>query len=224
MQSCDGRCLRLLTSIDYKGAVSLFCYLLTFFTFLAGDKVAVRMTYDSRTPWSIMNNVRRCTLFVLRYIYLDNCSWKAHKWCDTWCDSARPTEEFDEERYRQILMILIYHMYIYIYIYIYLCIYFHYAGMFIATGLYVFVLISQDTWEGASGVAQTCQLKPKPTCYFSAPLAASKVIGINEYLIMNSFSGMLHSVIGTQPLLVLRPTGPITLLLEKLHETTPGRK
>jgi len=46
------------------------------------------------------------------------------------------------------------------------------------------------------------------------------VIGINEYLIMNSFSGMLHSVIGTQPLLVLRPTGPITLLLEKLHETS----
>ncbi|CAK9055461.1 unnamed protein product [Durusdinium trenchii] len=46
------------------------------------------------------------------------------------------------------------------------------------------------------------------------------VIGINEYLIMNSFSGMLHSVIGTQPLLVLRPTGPITLLLEKLHEAS----
>lgn len=46
------------------------------------------------------------------------------------------------------------------------------------------------------------------------------VIGINEYLTMNSFSGMLHSVIGTQPLLVLRPTGPITLLLEKLHETS----
>lgn len=39
---------------------------------------------------------------------------------------------------------------------------------------------------------------------------------------MNSFSGMLHSVIGTQPLLVLRPTGPITLLLEKLHETNLG--
>ena len=31
-------------------------------------------------------------------------------------------------------------------------------------------------------------------------------------------------VIGTQPLLVLRPTGPITLLLEKLHEASATRK
>ena len=30
----------------------------------------------------------------------------------------------------------------------------------------------------------------------------TKVIGINEYLIMNSISGMLHSVMGCQPLLV----------------------
>ncbi|CAE7580971.1 Slc4a3 [Symbiodinium sp. CCMP2592] len=46
------------------------------------------------------------------------------------------------------------------------------------------------------------------------------VIGINEYMIMNSISGMLHSVLGCQPLLVLRPTGPITLLIEKLHEVS----
>ena len=37
---------------------------------------------------------------------------------------------------------------------------------------------------------------------------------------MNSISGMLHSVLGCQPLLVLRPTGPITLLIEKLHEVS----
>ncbi|CAJ1371261.1 unnamed protein product [Effrenium voratum] len=47
-----------------------------------------------------------------------------------------------------------------------------------------------------------------------------QVIGINEYVLMNSISGMLHSVIGCQPLLVLRPTGPITLLIEKLHEAS----
>lgn len=42
------------------------------------------------------------------------------------------------------------------------------------------------------------------------------LIGLNEYLMMNSAAGMLHSIIGCQPLLVLRPTGPITLLFEKL--------
>ena len=42
------------------------------------------------------------------------------------------------------------------------------------------------------------------------------LIGLNEYLMMNSAAGILHSIIGCQPLLVLRPTGPITLLFEKL--------
>ncbi|CAE7662852.1 Slc4a1 [Symbiodinium necroappetens] len=42
------------------------------------------------------------------------------------------------------------------------------------------------------------------------------LIGLNEYLMMNSLAGMAHSVLGCQPLLVLRPTGPITLLFEKL--------
>ena len=42
------------------------------------------------------------------------------------------------------------------------------------------------------------------------------LMGLNEYLMMNSAAGMLHSIIGCQPLLVLRPTGPITLLFEKL--------
>ncbi|CAK9062447.1 Band 3 anion transport protein (Anion exchange protein 1) (AE 1) (Anion exchanger 1) (MEB3) (Solute carrier family 4 member 1) (CD antigen CD233) [Durusdinium trenchii] len=42
------------------------------------------------------------------------------------------------------------------------------------------------------------------------------LIGLNEYLMMNSAAGMIHAIIGCQPLLVLRPTGPITLLFEKL--------
>ena len=42
------------------------------------------------------------------------------------------------------------------------------------------------------------------------------LMGLNEYLMMNSAAGMLHSIIGCQPVLVLRPTGPITLLFEKL--------
>jgi len=42
------------------------------------------------------------------------------------------------------------------------------------------------------------------------------MIGFNEFIIMNSVSGMVHAVFGCQPLLVLRPTGPIGLLIEKL--------
>lgn len=41
-------------------------------------------------------------------------------------------------------------------------------------------------------------------------------IGLAEYLTMNSIAGFAHSVLGVQPLLVLRPTGPITAILGKL--------
>ena len=41
-------------------------------------------------------------------------------------------------------------------------------------------------------------------------------IGLSEYLLMNSLAGMAHALLGTQPLLVLRPTGPITAILQKL--------
>eukprot|EP01052_Picozoa_sp_SAG31_P005804 SAG31_NODE_260_length_18915_cov_3.432823_7_plen_647_part_00 len=40
----------------------------------------------------------------------------------------------------------------------------------------------------------------------------NKRIGLEEYLIMNSIAGMTHALFGCQPLLVLRPTGPITLI------------
>ena len=41
----------------------------------------------------------------------------------------------------------------------------------------------------------------------------SNRIGITEYLLMNSVAGMAHALMGCQPLLVLRPTGPITAIL-----------
>ncbi|KAL1520700.1 hypothetical protein AB1Y20_022269 [Prymnesium parvum] len=47
-------------------------------------------------------------------------------------------------------------------------------------------------------------------------LATKNRIGLSEYLVMNSVSGVLHSLLGTQPLLIIRPTGPITAILTKL--------
>ena len=41
-------------------------------------------------------------------------------------------------------------------------------------------------------------------------------IGLEEYLLMNSIAGMTHALLGCQPLLVLRPTGPITLIVTQL--------
>ena len=112
-----------LKTIDYKGALSFFCYLLTFSVYYCWWQ-----SCGADDIWkqnSIIDNVRRCTLPVLRHIYLDNCSWKAHKWCDTWCDSARPTEEFDDERDR-------------------------WKRRYFLCVFYVFVLFSQDIWERAS--------------------------------------------------------------------------
>ena len=43
-------------------------------------------------------------------------------------------------------------------------------------------------------------------------------IGIAEYLLGNSLVGMAHAALGCQPLLVLRPTGPITAIVTKLSE------
>ena len=42
-------------------------------------------------------------------------------------------------------------------------------------------------------------------------------IGTEEYLIMNSVAGMLHALFGCQPMLVLRPTGPITAIITTLY-------
>jgi hypothetical protein len=44
----------------------------------------------------------------------------------------------------------------------------------------------------------------------------SSYLGVTEYLLINCVAGMLHSVLGCQALLVLRPTGPITAFLSIL--------
>ena len=46
--------------------------------------------------------------------------------------------------------------------------------------------------------------------------ATHKRIGLSEYLLANSLAGMAHALLGVQPLLVLRPTGPITAITIKL--------
>eukprot|EP00966_Prymnesium_polylepis_P216208 5004912-Prymnesium_polylepis.1 len=43
-------------------------------------------------------------------------------------------------------------------------------------------------------------------------------IGLTEYLTINTVAGMTHALFASQPLLVLRPTGPITAITCKLSE------
>jgi hypothetical protein len=43
-------------------------------------------------------------------------------------------------------------------------------------------------------------------------------VGLEEYLLMNSIAGMTHALFGCQPLLVLRPTGPITAIMGTLND------
>lgn len=43
------------------------------------------------------------------------------------------------------------------------------------------------------------------------------LIGVNEYLLMNACAGVSYSLVSCQPLVVLRPTGPITLIITNLH-------
>jgi len=42
-------------------------------------------------------------------------------------------------------------------------------------------------------------------------------VGVSEYLIMNCAAGVIYSFISCQPLVVLRPTGPITLVVGKIY-------
>ncbi|KAK3234242.1 hypothetical protein CYMTET_55498 [Cymbomonas tetramitiformis] len=52
----------------------------------------------------------------------------------------------------------------------------------------------------------------------------SSYIGVAEMLLMNSVAGMIHAVAGCQPLLILRPTGPITAFLSLLFNTSRSLK
>eukprot|EP01041_Mallomonas_annulata_P002208 gene2208-4295_t len=49
--------------------------------------------------------------------------------------------------------------------------------------------------------------------------ATNNRIGISEYLIINSIAGVLHSIFGAQPLLILRPSESTTLMLIFLSKT-----
>ena len=44
----------------------------------------------------------------------------------------------------------------------------------------------------------------------------SNRVGLSEYLLANSLGGAFHALFGAQPLLILRPTGPITAIMGKL--------
>ena len=46
----------------------------------------------------------------------------------------------------------------------------------------------------------------------------SQRIGLSEFLLMNSVAGAAHALLGAQPLLILRPTGPITAIVSKLSD------
>lgn len=45
-------------------------------------------------------------------------------------------------------------------------------------------------------------------------------VGVKEFLLLTAAAGTLQSVAGVQPLLVLRPTGPVVLMLVQLFELT----
>ena len=53
-------------------------------------------------------------------------------------------------------------------------------------------------------------------CRIDTDDAPNSFLGVTEYLLMNSLAGMAHSLLGCQPLLVLRPTGPITAFISLL--------
>eukprot|EP00656_Telonema_subtile_P053035 TRINITY_DN7554_c0_g1_i1.p1 TRINITY_DN7554_c0_g1~~TRINITY_DN7554_c0_g1_i1.p1 ORF type:complete len:574 (+),score=136.98 TRINITY_DN7554_c0_g1_i1:245-1966(+) len=50
--------------------------------------------------------------------------------------------------------------------------------------------------------------------------SSSSLLGVSEYLLMNCLAGLLHACLGCQPLLVLRPTGPITAFLSLLFNVS----
>merc|ERR1719473_1764723 len=45
-------------------------------------------------------------------------------------------------------------------------------------------------------------------------------LGVVEYLITQGFSGVVFAIISGQPLVILRPTGPITVFISQLYKIT----
>ena len=60
-------------------------------------------------------------------------------------------------------------------------------------------------------------------CRIDTDDAPNSFLGVTEYLLMNSLAGMAHSLLGCQPLLVLRPTGPITAFISLLFAVATRR-
>eukprot|EP00935_MAST-01C_sp_MAST-1C-sp1_P000089 g89.t1 len=69
-----------------------------------------------------------------------------------------------------------------------------------------------------STIALGVVIKKATACPANAPAianckAGSSYLGVTEYMVMNAVAGMVHALLGCQPLLVLRPTGPVTAFL-----------
>jgi len=47
-------------------------------------------------------------------------------------------------------------------------------------------------------------------------------IGVTEYLLLQSVAGIVHCLLAGQPLLILRPTGPITVFITELYTLGGG--
>ena len=47
-------------------------------------------------------------------------------------------------------------------------------------------------------------------------------VGLSEYLLANAMGGCFHALFGAQPLLILRPTGPITAIMGKISALADG--
>ena len=63
---------------------------------------------------------------------------------------------------------------------------------------------------------QTNLNQTEPNDDSHASQSGTSYLGVTEFLLMNSIAGMVHALAGCQPLLVLRPTGPITAFISLL--------
>jgi hypothetical protein len=76
----------------------------------------------------------------------------------------------------------------------------------------------------ASTVALGVVIKRNTKCgdveFFTDCPEGGSYLGVTEYLLVNSLAGMLHALLGCQPLLVLRPTGPITAFVSLLFNVS----
>ena len=76
----------------------------------------------------------------------------------------------------------------------------------------------------ASTVALGVVIKRNTKCSDDTSFAdcsdGESFLGVTEWLLVNSIAGMVHALLGCQPLLVLRPTGPITAFVSLLFNVS----